>query len=48
MWQSFYHTREPQVHEGLKNHKCDFCDKSFNQSGDLKVHIKGVHKGAQM
>ena len=30
------------VHEGLKNHKCNLCDKAFSQPSDLKFHI---HEG---
>ena len=32
-----------QVHEGIKNHKCEFCGKSFVQSGTLNRHIQSVH-----
>ena len=31
------------VHEGLKNHKCDLCGKSFSEKGSLKIHIISVH-----
>ena len=33
------------VHGGFKDYKCDSCDKSFTQTGDLKGHILAVHKG---
>ena len=32
------------VHERLKNHKCDLCDKAFSQASSLKTHIIGVHE----
>ena len=32
-------------HKGHKDHKCESCDKSFSQRGDLKKHIHTVHKG---
>ena len=28
-------------------YKCDKCDKTFCQSGNLKIHIKTVHEGAR-
>ena len=31
------------VHEGLKRHKCDICDKTYNLHSNLKQHIKLVH-----
>ena len=33
------------VHEGIKNHQCQFCDKKFGQSDNLKRHVKIVHEG---
>ena len=33
------------VHKGLKNHKCELCDKDFSRSDTLKIHINSVHKG---
>ena len=33
------------VHEGVQNHKCDFCEKSFTKAGSLKTHVKAVHEG---
>ena len=38
-------THIKSVHEGLKNHKCDLCDKKFGHSSVLKKHIKGIHEG---
>ena len=32
------------VHEKQKDLKCEFCDKSFGQKGQLNVHIKTVHE----
>ena len=31
------------VHEQLKNHQCDLCDKVFSESRSLKKHTKAVH-----
>ena len=28
-----------------RNYKCDSCGKFFNQTGNLKRHIKAVHDG---
>ena len=33
------------LHEGVKNNKCELCDKSFSRAGDLKRHINCVHEG---
>ena len=33
------------VHEGIKNHKCDLCQKAFSHRGKLKNHINTVHEG---
>ena len=29
----------------MKNHSCEFCQKSFSQVGSLKTHIKMIHDG---
>ena len=29
---------------GLKNHKCESCDRSFARAGSLKIHIHTVHE----
>ena len=34
------------VHEGLKQYKCQQCDKAFGDDGNLKRHIKSVHEGS--
>ena len=31
------------VHNGLKDKKCDSCQKTFSEAGNLKAHIKAVH-----
>ena len=33
------------VHEGVKNYKCDLCDKVYSRPTDIKRHIIGVHEG---
>ena len=33
------------VHDGLKNFKCDQCDKSFKYPGTLRGHMKTIHQG---
>ena len=33
------------VHEDRKDHKCESCNKSFSQAGDLKRHYHIVHEG---
>ena len=33
------------VHENLKNHKCDICNKAFSIVKELNRHIKIAHKG---
>ena len=33
------------VHEGVKNYKCDKCDKEFNYALSLNNHKKIVHEG---
>ena len=33
------------VHEGIKEHVCDFCDKSFSKGEQLKSHILKSHGG---
>ena len=31
------------VHKGQRNYRCDSCEKTFTQSGDLKRHINIIH-----
>ena len=31
------------VHEKIKNHKCDICEKEFAQLSSLKKHVDDVH-----
>ena len=33
------------VHEGQKDHQCEFCEKAFSAAGGLKMHIKSIHDG---
>ena len=44
------HFQKPIVenlHKGLKNHKCNSCEKSYTQSHNLKTHISRSHTGHQ-
>ena len=34
--------RHERIHEG-KRFKCDHCQRSFSQTGDLKKHIRKLH-----
>ena len=34
----------PTVHEGRKDHKCEFCGEAFGEAGGLKRHIR-THEG---
>ena len=31
-------------HQGLKTHKCNFCESFFSTSDQLKAHIQRVHE----
>ena len=31
------------MHQGIKEFKCDFCTKSFTQSGNLETHKTKIH-----
>ena len=35
------------THEGQRNLQCEFCEKKFFQSGNLKKHIKMIHDGSK-
>ena len=39
--------RHKIIHEGKKDFKCNSCGKLFTHVGDMKRHIKTVHKGSQ-
>ena len=39
------HLHIKNIHEGHKDFKCDSCEKSFTQPGDLRKHIKNIHEG---
>lgn len=32
------------VHEGIKPHKCEFCNECFSYRKYLKIHIKKNHQ----
>ena len=32
------------VHEGIKEHKCNFCGKFYSQKSSLNLHVKTFHK----
>jgi len=32
------------VHDGKKDHVCDFCDKAYTRAEHLKAHIANVHE----
>ena len=34
---------EKSVHEGIKNHKCEICDKEFSNKKYLNTHKNAVH-----
>ena len=36
--------RQPTIQKGERNYNCNFCGKSFTQSGNLKNHIKTIHE----
>ena len=37
-----------EVHEGIKIHQCQFCDKRFGRSEILKIHVETVHEGIKI
>ena len=42
-----FNQNNTSVHKGLKNHKCDLCDKAFSMKNSLMIHIKIVHEGVK-
>ena len=38
-----FHTRN--VHDKIKPHKCNICQKSFGYTAELNQHITAVHEG---
>ena len=43
---SFYHeVTIKKQDESSKNHKCNYCEKSFKTPFDLKLHLNKVHEG---
>ena len=34
---------EQTVHEGVKSHQCEYCEKSYGQRGNLKIHFLEHH-----
>ena len=36
------------VHEGLRKHPCDFCEKAFGYKSNLSIHIKMAHGGEKL
>ena len=37
-----FHTKT--VHEGLREHKCSYCEKYFKRPSHLKVHIETINE----
>ena len=37
-------TRLKMIHQQIKDHKCQDCNKLFSRKGDRDVHIKSVHQ----
>ena len=35
------------VHEGIKDHDCEYCGKSFTSYGVLKNHVKTIHSDSK-
>ena len=33
------------IHEGRREHVCNYCAKAFGEASDLKLHITVVHEG---
>ena len=33
------------VHEARNSFKCNMCDKSFSQKGNMYLHVETVHEG---
>ena len=37
--------RHLYIHDGLKPFDCDYCNKSFNDKNNLRVHMRRMHSG---
>ena len=35
------------MHEGIKDHKCVQCNRTFSQLRDMKEHMSVVHEGVK-
>ena len=43
--ESYGNTASNEIHGGIKNHPCKFCDKKFRLKHNLKGHVRTVHEG---
>ena len=35
------------IHDGVKNHKCEYCAKAFTLASTLRKHVRLVHEGVK-